>query len=269
MFLTVCDAYAPSRVSLERGSALKSSATYLDQLSPIKDPEITEEEAVVSPVEPAELETFEKFEKFVPEGFVDEEALFAASDFPMKPQDLMARAVEVLSPSISLGTKDDGECLAEDFEFCAAVVGPIGKEEYLGALGSFKIEDGFDQDTNFYGMSVDPMQTNRVWMFNRVRAIHTGTFMGAEASGKEIEYPPQVFHLDFNADGKIKEVGFYTADRRQGNTGGLGGAFGYMYAVGKPLPIPECQPFKRSKRFRALSLVGKISKKLNNFFNKN
>ena len=31
-------------------------------------------------------------------------------------------------------------------------------------------------------------------------------------------------------------IGFYTVDRRQGNTGGLGGAFGYFYGTGNPLP---------------------------------
>ena len=68
--------------------------------------------------------------------------------------------------------------------------------------------------------------------------------------------------MDFNADGRVKEFGFYTVDRRQGNTGGLGGAFGYFYGVGKPLPIPECQPFKPSFRFRMLNLIGKIGNKL-------
>merc|ERR1712032_1571663 len=137
------------------------------------------------------------------------------------------------------------------------------------ALGSFKLTEAFDNKPNFFGFTVDPMQPNRVWFFNRVRAVHVGEFRGLPATGKKIEYPPQSFHLDFNPDGLVKEVGFYTNDRRQGNTGGLGGAFGYMYAIGKPLPIPECQPYKKSKRFRALILVGNISKKLKNFFNKN
>lgn len=160
--------------------------------------------------------------------FVNEAELFETSSFPIPPEKLMERAKEILSPAVGIGTKDGGECLADDFEFCAAVVGPIGKEEYLGALGSFKLEDAFDISPNFFGMSVDPLQPNRVWFFNRVKGIHKGTFMGAEPTGKEIVYPPQIQHMDFNADGKLKEYGFYTADRRQGNTGGLGGAFGFM-----------------------------------------
>ena len=56
--------------------------------------------------------------------------------------------------------------------------------------------------------------------------------------------------------------GGQTADRRQGNTGGLGGAFGFMWAVGKPLPIPECRPYKPSLRFRLLNFVGNLAQKM-------
>ena len=56
-------------------------------------------------------------------------------------------------------------------------------------------------------------------------------------------------------------TGFYVVDRRQGNTGGLGGAFGYFYGTGNPLPIPECQPYKPSKRYRLLQLIGKLQSK--------
>lgn len=110
------------------------------------------------------------------------------------------------------------------------------------------------------------MQRNRVWFFNRQTAVHKATFLGAEPkeddSENQLTLPPQCYHIDFDDDLKMKEFGFYTVDRRQGNTGGLGGAFAYMYGVGKPLPIPECQPYKRSFRFRLLSFVGGLAQKL-------
>lgn len=174
---------------------------------------------------------------------------------------LVERAKHVLSPHVGLGTKDGGDCLAHDFEFCAAVVGPIGKQEYLQALSSFDLEQAFDIEPKFYGFFVDPMQPNRVWFFNRLNGTHTGTFMGTLATGKQIEYPPQVHHLDFDNELKIREYGFYTADRRQGNTGGLGGAFGFMYGIGKPLPIRECHPYKPSFRFRWLNRVGRLAQR--------
>lgn len=194
--------------------------------------------------------------------FLDEEKLYAESTFPIKADDLIIRAKEVLSADCRIGQKDNAECLADDFKFRAQVIGPLGKEDYVGALASFNLEECFDTKPNYFGFSVDPMQTNRVWFFCRVEAKHVGTFMGAEPTGKEIVYPPQTFHLDFNDNGKVIEFGFYTVDRNQGNTGGLGGAFGFMYGVGKPLPIPECQPYKRSKRFRLLVAIGELGKRL-------
>merc|ERR1719316_404902 len=169
---------------------------------------------------------------------VDEEALFLASDFPIKPEDLVARAKEVLTAGI--GTKDEGACLAEGFEFCAPVVGPLPKEEYLKALGNFKLEESFDLNAQYHMFRVDPTQTNRVWFHTRTLGKHVAdsTVFG-KATNKEVINPPQCMHLDFTADGLVKEFGFYTVDRRQGNTGGLGGAFAFFYGVGRSLPFPE------------------------------
>ena len=188
---------------------------------------------------------------------VDTEELFASSTFPIEPDDLIARAKEVLSDNVSLGTKDNGECLAEDFVFRAQFV-EVDKEGYLNALGNFKLEDSFDINPNFFGFNVDPMQTNRVWFFSRSIAKHTGTFAGVEATNKELVLPPQTFHLDFDEKGLIKEVGFYTVDRAQGNTGGLGGAFAYFYGVGKPLPFPEARPYKPSFKYRMIQKLGRF-----------
>jgi len=193
---------------------------------------------------------------------VDVGAAYDASTFPIAPEDLVIRAKQVMGPDIGIGTKDDGACLADDFVFCAAVVGPLPRDEYLDALDSFKLDESFDIDPNYFAWNVDPLQTNRVWFMGRSVAKHTGTFVGVEATGKELVMPPQQFHLDFNEEGLVKEIGFYTVDRQQGNTGGLGGAFGYFYGVGKPLPIPEAKPFKPSFRFRTLQFVGAMGKKL-------
>lgn len=177
-------------------------------------------------------------------GEVDEEALFAASTFPIKPADLIKRAKQVLE--VGIGTKDGGACLAPDFEFCAAVVGPLGRAEYLAALGSFKLEDAFpDLNPNYYGFRVDPFEPNRVWFTSRSTATHTGKLLGKPPTGKKLVLPPQQFHLDFTVDGLVKEIGFYTVDRRQGNTGGLGGAFGFFYGTGDTF---TAQPSLLTKR---------------------
>merc|ERR1719463_581664 len=194
------------------------------------------------------------------QGQVDEAAMFAASTFPIKPPALIERAKDVIEAGI--GTKDGGACLAPDFEFCAAVVGPIGRDEYLAALDTFKLQDAFpDLNPQYYGFRVDPFQTNRVWFQSRSKATHTGPLLGKPPTGKELELPPQLFHLDFTEAGLVREIGFYVVDRRQGNTGGLGGAFGYFYGTGNALPIPECQPYKPSKRLRLLNWIGRMQKR--------
>ena len=47
-------------------------------------------------------------------------------------------------------------------------------------------------------------------------------------------------------------------DRTAGNTGGLGGAFGYFWGTGNPLPFPDCQPFKGSIQLRLLGALQKL-----------
>jgi hypothetical protein len=191
---------------------------------------------------------------------IDSEKAFAESKFPIAPDDLIARAKEVLAPEVSIGTKDGGTCLAGDFQFCAAVVGPLPKEEYLNALGTFQLENSFDIQRNAFGFTVSPVQTNRVYWFDNAVATMTAPFFGADPSDvkEDLVFPPQVFHMDFNEEGKVTEFGFYTADRQYGNTGGLGGAFGFFYGVGKPLPFPEAKPYKPSFRFRMLQFIGNL-----------
>ena len=188
---------------------------------------------------------------------VNSEELFATSTFPIKPNDLIQRAKEVLSDEISLGTKDNGECLSDNFVFRAQFV-EIDKVGYLNALKTFNLQESFDIQPNYFGFVVDPMQTNRVWFYGRSVATHTGTFQGVEPTNKVLTLPPQSFHLDFEEDGQLKEVGFYTVDRAQGNTGGLGGAFAYFYGVGKPLPFPEARPYKPSFKYRMIQKLGRF-----------
>lgn len=193
---------------------------------------------------------------------VDEEAMLAESTFPIKPKDLIKRCKDVLSRGV--GTKEGGEAdLADDFEFCAPVVGPIGKDEYLRALGNFKILEGFpDNNGNFHHFRVDPFEPNRVWFVTRKSATNTGEFLGKPATGKALVFPPESCSMIFNEEGKLKEYTIgYCMDRRVGNTGGLGGAFGYFYGVGKPLPMPECKPYKRSWQFRLLSFIGNATRR--------
>ena len=82
--------------------------------------------------------------------------------------------------------------------------------------------------------------------------------------------PPQAMSLKFSEDGKvIKYTIGHVMECSLGNNGGLGGIFGPAYAIGKPLPIPEAQPYKPSKRFRLLQAVGSLGSWLQNLKEKN
>ena len=196
---------------------------------------------------------------------VDLEKAFAASSFPINPEDLISRTKEILGPKIGIGTKDGGACLADNFEFCAAVVGPLGKEEYLEALGGFKLDESFDIYQNSFGFTVSPVQPNRVYWFNQQVASMTAPFMNIKTiSEDDIILPPQCLHMDFDDNGQVIEFGFYTVDRRYGNTDGLGGAFGYFKGAGMNIPIPEFNAYKPSLRLRMFNWIGKLAKFFSN-----
>lgn len=205
------------------------------------------------------------FTPLTPSFELDTVKSFAESTFPHSPDTLIERTKELFSPEIGLGLKDGGACLADDFEFTAAVVGPLDKESFITALSGFRLEDSFAIQQNAFGFTVSPIQTNRVFFFTYNVAQMTNTFLGVtpeQMDGKLLVLPPQCVHVDFDEDLKVKEFGFYTVDRQYGNTGGLGGAFGFFYGVGRPLPFREAQPFKRSFRFRILNAIGRLGSAL-------
>ena len=41
----------------------------------------------------------------------------------------------------TLAGSDPDELLADDFQFVAPIVGPLGKREFLNAFGSFKVKE--------------------------------------------------------------------------------------------------------------------------------
>merc|ERR1719282_195395 len=208
---------------------------------------------------------------------VDEAAMLAASTFPIKPNALIERCKEVIlaQRGIQDGSIDEN-IYADDFRFCAPFIGGptptspddampgIPKAEFLASLRSFDLLTAFpDMNNNYHAFRVDPFETNRVWFQTRAVATHKGPLMGSEATGKRLELPPQAFSMTFNDAGQVTLFNAgYVIDRTVGNTGGLGGAFGFFWGTGNALPFPECQPFKGSLQLRGLSLLQKALKLL-------
>lgn len=194
----------------------------------------------------------EKVAEWATKHVVDEAAKLKVSDFPIKPEALIMKAKVFLAYDLGVGNPD---LLSKDFEFVGPVVGPLSKQTYVQAVGGFNFAELYpDQNNEYHHFRVDPFEPNRVWFTARGRGTNTG---GSEPSGKAYVQPPQACSLRFEPNGEVNQFTIgYVMDRRIGNTGGLGGAFGIAYAMGKPLPFPEANPWKPSKRYRMLMWLG-------------
>jgi len=193
---------------------------------------------------------------------VDEEAMLAASDFPIKPDDLIARCKTCLRAGFAV----IGDELADDFQFIGPVVGPLPKDAFVSAVGGFDLTTGFpDMKSNYHAFRVDPFEPNRVWFQNRTIGTHTGVLAGSmKPTGIKVECPPQALSMTFNEAGKITKITVGVCmDRTIGNTGGLGGVFALFYATGNGLPFPEAQPWKMSKRYKFFQFLGRLASNRN------
>lgn len=187
---------------------------------------------------------------YVPDGVgyggeMDVSATLKNSKYPIGPVELIEKAKEVLRSEFGTKAGCDDSCLAEDFQFVAPIIGPLSKTEFVRVFASFKVKDAIPDIKDNSWFQVDPLEPNRVWFFTRATGTHTGTLAlgpGIAATGKSIMMPPQAQSMLFDEQGKCYTLTVgYTMDKRIGNTEGLGGVFGIVKAVGKPLPFQEAQ----------------------------
>lgn len=202
--------------------------------------------------------------------FSPDDAMFTSCDKPthnnkFSDDDLIIKAKQYLFANQGV---DAPELLSETFQFHGPVVGgPDGltKAAYLEAVGGFKITEGFpDLNPRFHHFRVDPID-GRVWFTSRATGTHTGTLFGIhKPTGISFETPPQACSLTFDQkDGTVTKYTIgHVMDVTVGNTGGMGGIFGPLYAIGKPLPFPEAKPYKQSWRFWAFTKLGNVAQKL-------
>merc|ERR1712087_386788 len=201
-------------------------------------------------------------------GELDVERTLQQSAFPIKPEALVRRAKEILAAEF--GTRcgvDSASLLSEDFQFVAPIVGPLGREEFLAAFGSFKVKDAFPDLSDNSWFQVDPLEPNRVWFISRATGTHSGTLNFGRPippTGKRVESPPQAQSMLFNEEGRCYTLTVgYCMDKRIGNTEGLGGVFALLKGVGKPLPFPEAQRlYTPSLRFEAFERIAKTAEAL-------
>eukprot|EP01024_Parvocaulis_polyphysoides_P014139 TRINITY_DN156_c0_g1_i3.p1 TRINITY_DN156_c0_g1~~TRINITY_DN156_c0_g1_i3.p1 ORF type:complete len:288 (-),score=27.81 TRINITY_DN156_c0_g1_i3:224-967(-) len=180
-------------------------------------------------------------------------------NFPISSETMIEKAKQFVLSQQETGAFD-ADMMADDFQFVAPIIGPLKKEEFLKAFARFKIDKFTDTRTNYHNLMIDPFQPNRVWMFSAGRGKLTGPLPNGQFK-ENMKYiaPPEANSVTFNEQGKITKftVG-YVMDRTVGNSGGLGGIFGLLYAFGNPLPFPEAKPLKLSWQFRLFFLLGRL-----------
>ena len=137
----------------------------------------------------------------------------------------------------------ESSLLAPDFQFAGPLVGPLGKEEFVGALKTFNLKSLLpDLETKSYCFEVDSYDPERVWAISRSTGTQTGdlVFGGkvlGPATGNLYQSSPEAVSLSFNEQGLCYRVSAgYILDKEQGNTKGLGGIYGIFEAIGSPLP---------------------------------
>ncbi|CAJ1434227.1 unnamed protein product [Effrenium voratum] len=198
-------------------------------------------------------------------GDLDVEKTMAQSKFPISPEQLVLKAKQILAGEFGTAKGAEPTVLAEDFQFVAPIVGPLGKAEFMKAFGSFKLKEAVPDIADNSWFQVDPLEPNRVWFFSRATGTHTGTLANKfPATGKRIELPPQAQSMLFNEKGECYTLTVgYCMDKRIGNTEGVGGVFGIVKAVGLALPFPEGQRlYTPSLRFEAFERFAKLGEAL-------
>jgi len=194
---------------------------------------------------------------------LDTQEMINKSSFKIKPAKLIDICKGVIDREIGLKNPDD---LADDFIFQFPYIGPLSKSAYLSAVGGFQIKTAFpDYNPGIHDFRVDPFEPNRVWYTVAFTATHSGDgpLPFGKATGTKVEAPPQVNSLTFNEKGQVvKYTGGYPVDKTIGNTGGMGGVFGPLYAIGRPFPFPEANPWKKSWQFEAFTMIGNFIQSL-------
>ena len=109
-----------------------------------------------------------------------------------------------------------------------------------------------------------------------------------KATNKKVESPPQSCSMCFNDNGECTQLTVgYVMDKQLGNTGGLGGVYGILYAIGygeflfifiwairltscfvltrTGLPFPEAQPWEKSFQYSAFTTFSGLTQELQKF----
>eukprot|EP00747_Dinoflagellata_sp_TGD_P185639 gnl/TRDRNA2_/TRDRNA2_42263_c0_seq1.p1 gnl/TRDRNA2_/TRDRNA2_42263_c0~~gnl/TRDRNA2_/TRDRNA2_42263_c0_seq1.p1 ORF type:complete len:321 (+),score=61.50 gnl/TRDRNA2_/TRDRNA2_42263_c0_seq1:62-1024(+) len=133
----------------------------------------------------------------------------------------------------------DPDLLDDDFVFRAPVVGPLNKQDYVDTMRKLAPHSGFpDLSPNAFGFTIDPKEPYKIWHFVRTTGTHTQQWDAGgikfDATFKKVELPTESIHMLWTPEGKVKGLfPGYVVNKFEGNSGGLGAAFGLLYGIGQ------------------------------------
>lgn len=215
------------------------------------------------------IEETDEYRAFAKRHMVDEKEEMAQHTFPVSPETLITwtkRFLATEAPEATMG--GDGSMLTDDFQFVGPVIGPLNKEEFMAVRDSVQFFEVFpDATAQFHHFRVDPFEPNRVWWTARGTGTHTGyaeedsdsALLFGPPTNIRYRNAPQACSVVWTADGlaELFTIG-YVMDRTIGNTGGMGGFFGVLYAIGKQLPFDEGKAWAPSLGYQFYVWIGRL-----------
>jgi len=169
--------------------------------------------------------------------------------------DVIALAESYLAAGSGFWNPVDPDLIAEDFVFRGEYIGPLNKEDYVQTMRKLKPYSAFpDMKPNAFGFTVDPQDPLRVWFFVRNTGTNTKPWvingvvpLTLPATGNELKGTVESYSMLFSPTGKLRylTVG-YSANKYEGNAGGVGAAFALFNVMGYgALAKLASQPFVR------------------------
>jgi len=163
-----------------------------------------------------------------------------ATNLPPFPSSVMIQLAKGVTASY-FGI-DDADLLANEFTYIDQLLGPLDKDKYLQFFSSkYYIRDGIPNiDYQLQNYRVDAYNPYRVWVDTRPRGLRIseiGDFkLPKDVSSSMYRAPPEAMSFTFDDDGFCTRItGGAALDPLLGNTGGLAGVYGALYATGTPL----------------------------------
>eukprot|EP00571_Detonula_confervacea_P017554 CAMPEP_0172311632 /NCGR_PEP_ID=MMETSP1058-20130122/15347_1 /TAXON_ID=83371 /ORGANISM="Detonula confervacea, Strain CCMP 353" /LENGTH=1057 /DNA_ID=CAMNT_0013024889 /DNA_START=145 /DNA_END=3314 /DNA_ORIENTATION=+ len=171
---------------------------------------------------------------------IDNEAAAGDSYLAPFPDSVMIQLAKgVLASNLGL---NDANLLAEKFVYIEPLMGPMDKDKYLEVFSEeYNVREGVpDLDYGLQNFRVDPYDPYRVWIDSRATGTRIGDIgkrgLPPNVNAAAYKGPPEGISFTFDDDGFCTRLtAAAVLDPLLGNTGGLGGVYGLLYATGTPV----------------------------------